>query len=438
MISFNELKMMIAKSEIGSNMLISGLCKPFSLIISYLYVPIVLSYLGVEKYGIWSTILTILSWISYFDIGIGNGLRNRLAASLSVKDGESRKLVSSAYAVIAVIMTAVTIVFCAVASVADWERIFGVTGIDENIAGVVCTSVILVAANFIISICKNVLYAIQKAGSVSVMELIVQILNLSGVLVATRIVKSNLLVMALIYGLSMLVVNFVASIIIYRNNREVCPAVSCVDYQVGKSITNLGLQFFIIQICGLVLFTTDSLIISSMYGAANVTPYATVNKLFNVIIGIYSALLVPVWSAVTKDKAEGKFHEIKLLAKKLILLMCPFVLGTVFLALVFRDVSAWWLRQELEYSTGLIALGAMYCLMSNWCNTFAYIANGMELMKMSMIVAVVQASVNIPLSLYFAECMEMGSAGVLAGTVCSMAIAAVVVPIAVYKEIKCS
>ena len=54
-----------------SNMIASGVCKPLSMIISYIYVPIALDYLGVEKYGIWSTILTILSWISYLDIEIG-------------------------------------------------------------------------------------------------------------------------------------------------------------------------------------------------------------------------------------------------------------------------------------------------------------------------------------------------------------------------------
>ena len=70
-------------SGLISNMALSGICKPASMIMGYIYVPIVLSFLGTEKYGIWSTLLTILSWISYFDIGIGNGLRNKLAESIT-------------------------------------------------------------------------------------------------------------------------------------------------------------------------------------------------------------------------------------------------------------------------------------------------------------------------------------------------------------------
>ena len=84
----NKLKkrFWIRQTDIVSNMALSGICKPVSMVLSYIYVPIVLDYLGVEKYGVWSTILTILSWVSYFDIGIGNGLRNRLTESLNKHD----------------------------------------------------------------------------------------------------------------------------------------------------------------------------------------------------------------------------------------------------------------------------------------------------------------------------------------------------------------
>lgn len=436
--SMKTLKSIFYKSELGieSNMTVSTICKPISMVISYIYVPIVLNYLGVEKYGVWSTILTILSWISYFDIGIGNGLRNRLTESLSRKDGQSRKLVSSAYAFIAIIMIAVAIVFAAAASFVNWNRIFGVSDVDENLARVVIISVTFVAINFILSICKNVLYALQKAANVSIMELMVQIINMSGVLIARHIVESNLFVMAFIYGMSMILVNLVVSLIVYSKNIEVRPEFKSIDLQAGKVLTNLGLQFFVIQICALVLFTTDSLIISYLYSAANVTPYSTVIKMFNVIIGLYSALLAPVWSAVTKVKVQRQYQQLRNLIHKLQLIMLLFAGGTLLLMAVFRPVMKLWLGQDLNYSNSLIILGGMYCLLSNWCNTYANIANGLELMRVSMVTAVVQAVINIPLSLFFAEVVGMESAGVLAGTVLSMVVAAVVQPFAVNRAIR--
>lgn len=424
-------------NNIVKNMAASGICKPLSMIISYIYVPVVLNYLGVEKYGVWATILTILSWVSYFDIGIGNGLRNRLTETIANKETErSKKLVSSAYAFIAIIMLAVTTIFCIAAMFVNWNRVFGVHNFTENLTSVVSISVIFVAVNFVLSICKNVFYALQKAADVSLMELTTQVINLVGVLIARVIISSNLFAMALIYGFSMIISSLIFSVVLYGKNRDLRPSIRTVDMAEGKSLTSLGLQFFVIQICALVLFTTDSLIISYLYGAADVTPYNTVNKLFNAIIGIYSALIVPVWSAVTKAKVEKNYEEIKKLIIKLQLMMLPFVVGAMILTVLFKPISNLWLGQELEYTAPLIFFGMAYCVLTIWCNTYASIANGLELMKISIITAIVQAVVNIPLSLLFAECLGIKNAGVLAGTVLSMLISAIVQPIAIRNCIK--
>ncbi len=423
------------KSKIASNMIISGICKPISMIIGYIYVPVVLNYLGIEKYGVWSTILTILSWISYFDIGIGNGLRNKLTESLSKKDGESRKLVSSAYAFIAVIMFCTAVFFAVVASFLDWKCIFGVESVTEDLASIVSISIAFVAVNFVLSICKNVLYAMQRAANVSIMELAIQIMNLGGVLLAQRIYESSLLVMTIIYGLSMVIVNLITSVVIYKSNKSIRPGIRYINLNVGKSLTNLGVQFFVIQICALVLFTTDSLMISYLYGASNVTPYSTVNKLFNVVIGMFSALLAPIWSAITKAKAEGQFHELKNNIKKLYMFMMPVFIGVVILTINFRFISKIWLRKNLDYTTELILFGGMYCCLNIWTNTQGTIANGLGILKEQMVMAVVQASINIPLSIFFAKYLNMDSAGILLGTNISMLISCIYLPMCISKWI---
>lgn len=423
-------------SKITLNMIVSGICKPVSMIIGYIYVPVVLNYLGIERYGVWSTILTILSWISYFDIGIGNGLRNKLTESLSKKDGESRRLVSSAYAFITVIMFTVAILFAGIASFLDWKSIFGIKDIAENLYSVVCISVMFIAINFILSICKNVLYALQKAANVSVMELAVQIINLGGILIAQKLFNSNLFVMTIVYGSSMLIVNLAASIALYRKNRCIRPAIPEVDLYMGRFLANLGLQFFVIQICALILFMTDNLMISYLYGAAAVTPYSTVNKLFNAVYGIFVAFLTPIWSAVTKTKIEGQVSELKKIIKRLYMMMTPFILCVVILMIYFRFISRIWLGRELEYTTELIFLGGVYCCFNMWTNLHGMIANGLGILKEQMIMAVFQATINIPLSIFFAKYLYMDSAGILLGTDIALLVSCIYLPICIRKWIR--
>ena len=86
----------ISEKNVRKNMALSTVYKALSMVISYLYVPVVLAYLGEVKYGVWTTILNVLSWITYFDIGIGHGLRNKLAENLDKEGNEikCRKYVS--------------------------------------------------------------------------------------------------------------------------------------------------------------------------------------------------------------------------------------------------------------------------------------------------------------------------------------------------------
>ena len=422
---------------VTQNAMISGVCKVLSLVVSYIYVPIMLKYLGVEKYGLWVTILNILTWVSYCDIGIGNGLRNRLTESIASKDNEkSRLLISSAYAVITVIVIILTIIIFGVIYSLNCLKIFKLEFFDEDLNLIIFTAAAFVLTNFILSVCKNVLYALQKAAHVGFMELLVQLLNLFGILLLSRFIRGNLMWMVIIYGLSMIIVNLVYSVILYCKNTYLRPRPGSVNFGVGLGLANLGVQFFIIQICSLVLLTTDSLLISNLYGTAVVAPYSFVNKLFTAITLMFTALLSPIWSSATKAKTEGRYIWIKQLINKVNIINIPFMLGAVFFGLIFRPFSDIWLNQHIDYSNGLIIMGVVYCIVGNWYNAYAYVANGLELMKESMVISVIQAAVNIPLSLFFAQTLRLESTGILLGTVMAMGISAVALPIIVNKKIR--
>ena len=67
-----------------NNIVLSAVLRIIGLCCSFLIVPITLHYLNNEIYGIWLTMSSLLFWFSYFDIGLGNGMRNYLTKSVSV------------------------------------------------------------------------------------------------------------------------------------------------------------------------------------------------------------------------------------------------------------------------------------------------------------------------------------------------------------------
>ena len=65
--------------EVVKNIIVSVLVKGFTILTSLLIVPMTINYVNPTQYGIWLTLSGIIGWIAFFDLGLGNGFRNRFA-----------------------------------------------------------------------------------------------------------------------------------------------------------------------------------------------------------------------------------------------------------------------------------------------------------------------------------------------------------------------
>ena len=98
--------------------------KGASIVLSMLYVPLFLSCLDTTRYGIWITIMSFVNWLGFFDIGIGQGMRNLLAKSVAEGDYlSSRKIISTAYIAIATIFISIIIIFSILYPHINWYKI---------------------------------------------------------------------------------------------------------------------------------------------------------------------------------------------------------------------------------------------------------------------------------------------------------------------------
>ena len=80
--------------------------------------PIALNYVDKSVYGIWLIISSIISWLGFFNIGLGNGLRNRFAEALAQNNKELAKAyVSTTYFILMVI-------FVVINPFLNWAKIF--------------------------------------------------------------------------------------------------------------------------------------------------------------------------------------------------------------------------------------------------------------------------------------------------------------------------
>ena len=426
-------------SGIAASAGLSGALKLGSMLVSFVYVPVAMGFLGTYKYGIWATLLNILSWVGMFDIGIGNGLRNKLTEAIARGErGLGRSLASTAYAVMTIVIAIVAFVGGLAASRVDWVALLSAYECDESVLAVIEIGFLGACMTLVLSLCSSILYALQKTHLVNLLFLSQQVLMLVSVALAGRFVgpQSSLVCVALLYVGSNLLAYVVATLALFTAESDLRPSVRAVDFSKARSLLGLGVLFFVAQVASLVLYATDSLIVSNLFGPEEVTVYATANKVFSAATALFTAMVTPFWSSSGAAMARGDARGIRADIRRMTRLWVVFSAAAIALALVFKPAARIWLGRDLGFDGAFVALMMVYAIVFMWNAIYSQVANGMSLMRFVTTTAMVQMVVNIPLSILLATSCGLGMMGVLLGTVLSMGIAAVAYPLYVGRALK--
>ena len=83
----NRIKKFLGQDErsknVNKNSVVIFACKGATMLISFFLLPLTIGYVDSETYGIWVTISSMAAWLHVFDIGMGNGLKNKFVEWLN-------------------------------------------------------------------------------------------------------------------------------------------------------------------------------------------------------------------------------------------------------------------------------------------------------------------------------------------------------------------
>lgn len=425
----NKLQMIIdriKKSRFLKSITINVFMRPIAMIISFLYTPILLDFLGEEAYGVWITILSITNWIGLCDIGIGNSYRNMAASDLAKNDNLSlKKTCSTAYTIFTVIISIVLGVVLLAGVILNWNRIFN-TELPVRIC--VLVSICFTCISFVVRLYTGGYYALQRSEVPSIANCITQFLNLCVVFpLSIMSMKYNkLTIMAFVFGSTQLIVGSIYTLKLWNINNSFVPSIKCYDEKRVRSLCSLGIEFFLIQVSALVLYSTDSLIVSNVISPISVTSYSTVNRFFVIPYSIYTAMLAPFWSKCTEAKEQDNYRWIKDGIKKFVIVWAMLSVGTIIAIPIFKPFARLWLGRELYYDVGIIFVMAMYYIVQMFAGILSSVLNGLGEIKLSVVTSVTEMIVNVPLSIFLAKTVGLKSTGVALGTVIPQILACIV------------
>jgi O-antigen/teichoic acid export membrane protein len=425
--------------RILKNIILSAGLKVVNAAISFLVIPLYLSLLTEVSFGIWLTVSAVISWINFFDLGMGNGLRNRFAEALAKDDKDlARVYVSTTYFVVGALAAAIAVLFFLANVFVDWSAVFAAPqSLAAEVNTMVVVLVVLFLPQFVLQLVKMVITADQRPALANLMNTVVNVLQLAAIYMLVQQKEDSLVTLSLAMGLINLMVPLMANFVFFSTSyRAYAPRWKSVQMKYAKDLMGLGFTFFVLQGAALVVFMTDNLIISRVLGPEEVPAYNIAFRYFNLASVFFGLVTIPFWSAFTDAYARQDMDWIRKMLRRLMALWA--VVSVIGVGMFFAAplVYAIWIGDVIEVPQVLNLAMMLWVVASTGMSIFGTFLSGVGKLRLSLYQAVVVMVINIPLSIYLAGFVSLGSAGVILASLFGVLIRLFFQPLQCWKILK--
>jgi O-antigen/teichoic acid export membrane protein len=304
------------------------------------------------------TLSSLVAFLSFADLGIGNGLVNAVAAGHGRDDPtEIRRVISSAALALSAISVLIITLFAVLYPFVPWARLVNArSALAANEAGpALAIFVVSAALSIPANIVQKIQLGVQRGYVNSAWQAGGSVLGLLLVLIAI-FAKAGLpwLVAAITGG--PLLATIANGVTFFGVRRPMLrPKPREVAWPVARALAGSGLLFLVLQLSSAVAFGSDNIIIARMLGPASVAGYAIATRLFAVVQQANFMLVGPLWPAYREAIVRGDKEWVRRYLKRSVLLSI-FITASLGVALVFsgRHVIHWWVGNKVSVDAILL------------------------------------------------------------------------------------
>lgn len=419
------------------NILASFFIKGISIIIGLVFVPLLIGYLGDVEYGIWITLSSILAWVIYFDIGLGNGLRNRFAESLAKGEHEMARIyVSTAYVSLALLFGSFFLVFLAINPFLSWYEILKAPAyLASDLNQLVIITFGFFLLSFTLKLISAIILADQRTAISNMFDPLSNLLALIIILALFKITDTSLLKLGIVISLAPVIVYLLGNFYFFsKDYKQYRPSLKLVNFKYFKDLTGLGAKFFIIQITVVIMLSANTFIITRVNGPEAVTPYNIAYKYFGMLLMLFTIVTNTLWSAYTEAYVKKDFVWIRKITRTLVKAWVAVLFTLAFLLMISPYFYHIWIRDKVEIPFMLSASVALFFGLYIWYIIFIYFINGTGKITLQLYICVIMAVLYVPIAVFLAGNMGLGPAGVMLGSTIAYLPGSIIAPIQ-YKKI---
>jgi len=352
----------------------SGLAlRGVGVVVGLITVPLVLGYLGKERYGLWTAVTTVVAWATLFDFGLANGLVNLVSRAHGREDpAEATRAFSTAIHALTVVAVSLGAVAVIVVPLIPWSSLLGVRGAvdDATVRWSVAAALGMFLVGLPLSAVPQLYAGYQKTYLTNAFGLVGSLVGL-GFLVAAVAVQASMPVLVL--ALSSM--GLVASGAGLAYARRALPWVRMgggASRATLRALTARSMPIFLYQLGALAVNETQVVILARRTGLTVVTDFAIAFRLYALVVTLIlfgTAAFVPAFreAAERGEHAWARKAFKRLLAIRLGLAAAG---GAGMILLGNRILRVWLRRDDIAYGWPVWVTLAALVLAAIWVTTF--------------------------------------------------------------------
>lgn len=391
----------------------TGGARVVSVVCAFVSVPLCMRYLGVEAFGVWATITSVMSLLAFADLGIGNGILSRIGAALGRNDSAAiRRTVASAAVLLLAVAGAMLVLYAGVFRWVPWSRVLGTGDAvpPSAVAAAMAVLGVVLVLNLPTTIVQRTQYALQMGHLNGLSQAGAGLLSL----VLIYAVSHTGLGLAGMVGATLMapvLTTWISARWTFRAERGLRLTPRDVDRGEMKVVFASGAKFLVMGLAFCLCQTTDNLIVAHVLGPQAVASFAVHQKYVAPIAFVAGLVLTPLWPAYAEALARRDVRWVRRMFMRSLaaLAVTGLVLSLVLLAAA-EPFFALWLHGRVAVDDALAIALCVWVSAELVGKAVAMFLNGVDLIAEQLWLALLHVPVCLGLKVAFAH--WLGVAGV--------------------------
>lgn len=378
--------------------------KGLTAVVSLASVPLAAGHLGLERYGLWLAISSLIGILGLCDLGLGSNLTTLLAQAIGRGDhAAASRHVWATFWSVAVAALAVLMLSVALHPVVPWPSVFNFSEAtnSEELSAVALLIGAIASMQLLAGLCQRIYAGLQRSYVGSAWQAAGVIGSFFALLLAIRLGGGlGWLVVAL--GLVPVVIQLIGLAWILQDGKfgqlQMPGSLSKSDYRL---VVHGSAMMFLVALQSVFWLSKDSLLIAHAISLDEVGRYNTAFRIYMLVFGFLVGSLGALWPAYAQAYARADRHWMRrtLGRSALVAIGGMAVFGLVF-TVAGEVLLTWYVGKELAASRPLLIALGIYFVVLAAVNVLSFFLMGTGQVKVIAWGGLAGGILSVPLGMY--------------------------------------